>query len=531
MNARPSRATALLALMALVGLASPAAQERPLVWALAPNAPPTTYLDAAGRPTGFYVELFSRVMDELGIAYEFDVAPFAELYPRLVAGEADFFTMLVRNPERERYFAFPDKGASAGWSQLFIGHGSRLESILDLQHRTVGVVKDDRNGENFKDYAASLAIPCEIREYEGFEELIQAVVRGEAFAGVQSNLYVAVERRVQPTAVVFAPFKAYPVLSLKSGHGAAFEAVISRYDELVRDPESYYFELQAKWLGYERVETAVVPAWLAASAATLLAASLASAVAIRLLTAKLRLMNAELERKVAARSAMLIKAEKLSALGTLVGGLAHELNSPLQTLMFAAELPRKGPDDPEEEALRAAQAQALGRIDAVIKALRIYSHQDQKGEASVVSLPEQLDAALALFAGRMDGVALRAEYAALPAYRCYAEQLQQVWLALVSNALDAMGGRGNLAVLGRVEGDRVVVDVMDDGPGVDPLLGERVFEPFVSGKPEGSGSGLGLTVAKEIVATHRGTLSYDSRPGRTVFTVSLPAAGAERSHA
>ena len=127
--------------------------------------------------------------------------------------------------------------------------------------------------------------------------------------------------------------------------------------------------------------TAVVPACLATSAATLLAASFAADVAIRLLTAKLRLMNAELERKVAARSAMLIKAEKLSA---------------------------------------------LGRIDAVIKALRIYAHQDQKGEASVVSLAEQLDAALALSAGRMGEVVLRADYAALPAYRCYAEQLQQV---------------------------------------------------------------------------------------------------------
>ena len=229
------------------------AQKGPIVWGLVPNAPPTTYVDAAGKPTGFFIELYSRIMDELGIGYEFRIASFSELYPRLVSGEIDFFTTLLKNPEREALFVFPDQGVSAGWSQLFVAHGTVLQSVLDLQHKRIGVVTDDRNGAAFRTYVDSLAIPCEIAEYPDFDQLVRAVSGGEAFAGVQSNWFVSAERRVQPTTVVFSPFKAYPVLSRNSGHRAEFDAVVARYAEIVADPDSYYYEQIGRASCRERV--------------------------------------------------------------------------------------------------------------------------------------------------------------------------------------------------------------------------------------------------------------------------------------
>ncbi|HAE22539.1 MAG TPA: hypothetical protein DCG47_09505 [Spirochaetaceae bacterium] len=613
---RRGRTALIVFAISLCTLASPVAgQEAPLVWGLVPNAPPTTYVDAAGKPTGFFIELYSRIMDELGIAYRFQVAPFSELYPLLVEGKIDFFTTLVRNPEREGYFVYPDKAVSAGWSQLFIALDARLESVLDLQHKTIGVVADDRNGDNFRAYVESLALSCQIVEYAGFDELVEAVAGGQIYGGVQSNWFVSAEKRVQPTTIIFAPFSSFPVLSKKSGHTKEFDAIIARYGQLKDDPSSYYYELQRSWLGHERTETAVVPAWLVTGLITLLLTTLAAVIVIRMLTSQLREANSELERKVAARSAMLVKAEKLAALGTLVSGLAHELNSPLQALLLSAEslddtldlcgnegrvqlspaeeeglaaiMDRRSADlgqadtqatrkllksrlealglvastdlvdrcldigildpdllaatlvrDASEAMLSAAKAassraafhgvmlDAVSRMNTVIQALRIYSHQDHKGEASAVPLTIQLDAVLALYASRIgSGIKLTRDYADLPFYRCYADQLQQVWMNLVGNAIDAMGDAGVLTVRGRLKESALIVSVEDTGRGIAPELSNSIFEPFFTTKNEGSGTGLGLSIAHEIVRTHRGSLSFESRPGRTVFTVSLPLEG------
>ncbi len=623
MKPAPLRMLCISALLISFAPSSLPAQKGPIVWGLVPNAPPTTYVDAAGKPTGFFIELYSRIMDELGIGYEFRIASFSELYPRLVSGEIDFFTTLLKNPEREALFVFPDQGVSAGWSQLFVAHGTVLQSVLDLQHKRIGVVTDDRNGAAFRTYVDSLAIPCEIAEYPDFDQLVRAVSGGEAFAGVQSNWFVSAERRVQPTTVVFSPFKAYPVLSRNSGHRAEFDAVVARYAEIVADPDSYYYELQRKWLGHERTETKVIPAWVPAVVATLLAASLVAAFVIRALTSRLRRVNADLERKVEERTAQVTRSEKLAALGSLAAGLAHELNSPLQSLRLAAEglaeepvLPvLSGPEssrvdhileaargvrsavradsgslrgilaarletaglaadgrlaarlsdlgipDPDEgtlalvrdapetviraareararDAYRVALADSLDRITTVVQALRVYTHRDHRGAPTVADLTRQIDAVLELSKNRLGtGIRVLRDYSGLPPYRCYADKLQQVWMALIDNALDALGETGTLAVRGEAIPEGIRVSVEDSGPGIPEDLAGRIFEPFFTTKPAGEGFGLGLATASEIIQTHRGRLDFDSRPGRTVFTVSLPSAGivsaggsAERSY-
>jgi ABC-type amino acid transport substrate-binding protein len=113
----PRRGKVLPACMVVLMLAGLeiGAQTGKLVYGLVPIAPPTTYLDASGKPTGFFIELYSRIMDELGIDYEYRIGPFPELYPELVAGKIDFFTTLQKTPERESLFWFPEQAVSVGW--------------------------------------------------------------------------------------------------------------------------------------------------------------------------------------------------------------------------------------------------------------------------------------------------------------------------------------------------------------------------------------------------------------------------------
>jgi signal transduction histidine kinase len=111
----------------------------------------------------------------------------------------------------------------------------------------------------------------------------------------------------------------------------------------------------------------------------------------------------------------------------------------------------------------------------------------------------------------------------LPMVRSFGGELNQVWSNLVENALDAIGTGGEVTVSARCENKRVVVRVVDNGPGIPPDVQTRIFDPFFTTKPVGEGTGLGLDISRRIVRTHDGNIELDSRPGRTEFRVLLPA--------
>jgi signal transduction histidine kinase len=101
-------------------------------------------------------------------------------------------------------------------------------------------------------------------------------------------------------------------------------------------------------------------------------------------------------------------------------------------------------------------------------------------------------------------------------------ELNQVWMNLIDNALDAVGHGGRVSVSARAEGPTVVVRVTDDGPGIPDEIKRRIFDPFFTTKPVGEGAGMGLDVARRLVESNNGRLDFDSRPGNTEFRVALP---------
>jgi signal transduction histidine kinase len=173
------------------------------------------------------------------------------------------------------------------------------------------------------------------------------------------------------------------------------------------------------------------------------------------------------------------------------------------------------------------------RISDIVASMRSYSYLD-RGEVQVVDVSEGLDSTLVLLGSQLARMDVRRDYAPdLPLVPVHGTELNQVWTNIIANAVDATEGSGVLTIRTAREGDRVVVEIEDDGPGMAPGVAERVFEPFFTTKPPGKGVGLGLNVSYNIVAvTHRGELSVRSSPGSTVFRVALPldaAANAESS--
>jgi signal transduction histidine kinase len=110
----------------------------------------------------------------------------------------------------------------------------------------------------------------------------------------------------------------------------------------------------------------------------------------------------------------------------------------------------------------------------------------------------------------------------LPQIEGFGGDLNQVWGNLIDNAIDAVPESGRVDVTASRRGDKVVVRVVDDGPGIAEEKVGRIFEPFFTTKPQGEGTGLGLDTARRLVLLHRGQIDVDSRPGRTEFRVILP---------
>ncbi|MFP5206625.1 MAG: sensor histidine kinase [Acidobacteriota bacterium] len=173
---------------------------------------------------------------------------------------------------------------------------------------------------------------------------------------------------------------------------------------------------------------------------------------------------------------------------------------------------------------RSAEAlvHSTARIFDLIDAVKDYSNMD-RALILEVDVPAGLDATLQMFGSRMDAIQVEREYEPdLPRISAYGGELNQVWTAMIENALDAMNDKGVLRLACRCEGEMLLVEIWDCGPGISPELRERIFEPFFTTKAPGAGLGLGLDQAMRIVRKHRGHIGVDSRPGSTCFRVRLP---------
>jgi len=338
---------------------------------------------------------------------------------------------------------------------------------------------------------------------------------------------------------------------------------------------------------------------------------------------RLEALNSELQESLAHVERIkndLVETEKLAALGQLVAGIAHELNTPLgaigsaaesldsavartmdglpaaiehlkreelqsvlgllegltvpyqredraalgrQREAIAAELRSRGVPEPEEgadllmdcgvrepavipEAVAGSRgtrliaaiyelsvlkrsasiiATASAQAVRVIEALRIYAHKDEDARLGPVDVARSIETILTIYRSRTKRLnelftRFHSERKAL----ANPEKLAQVWTNLMNNALQAMDFSGSLSIEVYDEDDNVCVDFTDDGPGIPAEIHDRIFTPFFTTKKPGEGSGLGLEICRTIVEGFGGSIVFDSRPGKTTFSVRLPAA-------
>ena len=281
-------------------------------------------------------------------------------------------------------------------------------------------------------------------------------------------------------------------------------------------------------------------------------------------TAELHASNEQLSHaynELKETQAQLVQSEKMASLGQLVAGVAHELNNPasfihgglanlaeylarLTDVLRAYErVPIADAGAAERVAALRAQlrldylvretpellricAEGSERIKKIVDDLRLFVRADQ-GERVPTDVCADLDTTLRLLGDRIarGGVAVQTHYDAVRAISAHGATLNQVWMNLLGNALDAVEGvpSPTITITARSAGRDIEITIRDNGRGIAAEVVPRIFEPFFTTKPIGHGTGLGLSIAYGAVKSHGGTISIDSAPGRgTTVIVRLP---------
>lgn len=295
---------------------------------------------------------------------------------------------------------------------------------------------------------------------------------------------------------------------------------------------------------------------------------------IKALQAKLQAQNSQLQQTLddlKATQAQLIQKEKMAGLGQLVAGIAHEFNNPISFIsgnlnpareyvkelltlirLYQTEYPQptaaiqQMTEDLDLEflvsdldKLMESMKRGVERIRSLVLALRIFSHLDES-EIKPIQIHAGIDSALMLVKHRLAATANRSEiqvikdYKTLPVVTCYATQINQVFLNLISNAIDALeSGATQLDLAAEptlwiqtemVDPERVRILIRDNGVGISEEIRSRLFDPFFTTKPVGQGTGLGLSTSYQIlVEKHKGLLAHDpSDTQRTTFVIEIP---------
>ncbi|MDY6781403.1 MAG: PAS domain S-box protein [Cyanobacteriota bacterium] len=167
---------------------------------------------------------------------------------------------------------------------------------------------------------------------------------------------------------------------------------------------------------------------------------------------------------------------------------------------------------------------AVERAAKIVFALKSYARQDDSGQMTRADVTQGIDVVLTIYHNLLKrGIEVNKTYQNVVPILCYPEELNQVWTNLIHNAIQAMNAVGRLDIDISPQGDGLLVEFTDSGPGIPPEIQDRIFEPFFTTKPAGEGSGLGLDIVRKIVDKHQGDIHLKSEPGRTTFGIWLPA--------
>lgn len=532
-----SRRISIVTLALVFGMAVPGHAETVRV-GIYENAP-KIFRDAKGEPSGFWPELTLAILQDLGHQVVWVDCQWAECLELLELGEIDIMPDMAHSEERDARFKLVDHPALYAWSSILVGDSVSVNTIEDLNGLRIAVVEDSIQGEVLLDRLRTDFDQARVIEVGSMDETVQQLSSGKADAAIVNSFFARQPRRREDIHVAPIPFDVSTLHFALSPQSAdlLLEALNLAIYEQQTTPGSAFRNAERRWITQQ---APALPEWFHTAVAAVIVVLLLSFGMIVALRRTVRLRTARLEDSVTSlkaeiaqrknAEAKVIEAQRIEALGRLVGGVAHDFNNMLAVIMGNLDMLRDEIRNARafrllEDAIRASERGA-----SLTKQLLSFGRR-----ASLK--PEVLDISATMpdvhrIVSRVlpESIQVENDQAEGTLKTCVdPAQFESALLNLALNARDAMpnGGRLTIRTTARrldsdsievleadlVPGRYVVVSVSDTGHGMHPEVREKAVEPFFTTKEVGAGSGMGLAMVHGFMKQSNGGLRILTEPG------------------
>jgi signal transduction histidine kinase/ABC-type amino acid transport substrate-binding protein/ActR/RegA family two-component response regulator/HPt (histidine-containing phosphotransfer) domain-containing protein len=494
-----------------------------LVFGIVPTSPPAMFLDEHNLPSGFAVELFTRVMDDLQIPYTFKVNSISRTYQDLITGEVDLFPSLIYTDVRAQFLYFPKHPILTTWGALFVNEGTVFHEITNIQGKTIGIVKDDQNGKNFISFINSLNIHCQIKEFDSYEKLFRSVRLNNIYGGISNNHQQLAERGIKQTAVVFQPENVYCVTGLEGDHKETIDQISRYIYDLKSHPNSYYYRLEKKWYYPNQngeINIRIKRLLMGVALITLL-------IVIHLFVYN-RFLIHKVKKQVKEREKNRDKQKKVDLKNDFLSSISHELRTPMNIISSLVYLlSQTDLDENQRDKIDQIDKASFLLLDIIKNFLDFNRLEKGKMELEnrTFSLIPELEAILNLFTSEIRQKGLNFEKIIdenIPQsllgdpYR-----LIQVITNLLNNAVK-FSNRGKITFsveTSHITGKECLLkfSVRDQGIGMNPEQLKKLYTPFTQADSSISrqfgGSGLGMAICNQLIQLMNGTIEVESHEG------------------
>ncbi len=515
--------------------------------------PPYEFIDKDGNIAGYNVDMTRAIAEVMGMEIDITLSSWSSMRAALENGEMDVLQGMVASPEREKFFSFSAPSVVVNYSFFARKGDPEPTSYEDLRGKSV-VVQNEGIVHDFlreNDFGVNI-VP--VRAHSDALRQLAAGNYDYALGATLPSLYFSRENKLSNIGVVWRPLKAQPYgYAVKKGN----EDILTLFSEglAILKNTGRQQEIYDKWLGtLESPETRnwQLVGWVAAGASALLFIGLGTvAVWIRTLQQQVERRTEEVKKQ----QQQLIQADKMSSLGTLVSGVAHEINNPSGLILLNLPMLKDAWEDclPILDRLYDEQGafdiggvdyrrirdeipyvlnemnEGAQRIRRIVNDLRDFARQEATDTAEPINLNEVVSTAARLLDVTIRGYTRKFNLLLdpyLPSMLGNAQRIEQVVINLIINACQALPDpQHGVKVETRIDhgSQRIVLAVHDEGCGIAPEALAQLTDPFFTTKREQGGTGLGLSVSAGIVNAYDGEIHFHSKPGTgTRVEVTFP---------
>ena len=508
---------------------------------------PKVFTSADGRPSGIFIDIIEYIAASEGWTLKYIGGTWAEGLDRLAKGDIDLMPDVAYTSDREKTYAFHKIPVLSVWSQVYARKGSNIQSILDLNGKSIAALEHTIQLETFTRLVNSFGLKIKLVPVPDYKTEFEMIANGQVDAGVTNRFYGLTHARklgLEDTPVMFDPAPFFYAAPKRSSRQLL--DVIDRYlTNLQKDPNSVYYASMKRWTS-EQVKFKI-PIWMQITGLMVIAVliislggSLVLKHQVNLQTRELRKINLEMEQRITERTKELAEAVEQARTAdrlksAFLATMSHELRTPLNSIIGFTGILIQGLSGPvnTEQAKQLAMVKnssqhLLSLINDILDLSKIEADQlkvaaekiDMAASVnrvvlSVRPLAEKKELTLAVEIGE-----------GLDTVIGDVRRVEQVLLNLLSNAVK-FTEKGSIRVNCVVENGECLTSVIDTGIGIKPEDLERMFNPFyqidtgLSRKYEGTG--LGLFICKRLLELMGGRIYVKSIPGEgSIFAFTLP---------